>query len=251
MLLTEGSLKLLNDETGQTVALTSVGENIWSFTMPENAITATAAFYRDPTVPPLWDGSVADAFAEGDGTEEDPYIIHDGEELAYLAQLTNANADLTKNKYFELGSDIYLNDLILNDELELEGTPDNEWTPIGNSSNAFRGHFDGKDHIISGLYTNGGDYRGLFGVVEGATIQNLNIIDSYVKGNVIGALAGSLGRNDSCFVSRCYIEATLDPTGSSAGLITGLTCYLKMKNCYTNGQVKNSYSYRGSLVGQI
>ena len=251
MLLTEGSLKLLNDETGQTVALTSVGENIWSFTMPENAITATAAFYRDPTVPPLWDGSVADAFAEGDGTEEDPYIIHDGEELAYLAQLTNANADLTKNKYFELGADIYLNDIMLNDELELEGTPDNEWTPIGNSSNAFRGHFDGKDHIISGLYTNGGDYRGLFGVVEGATIQNLNIIDSYVKGNVIGALAGSMGRNDSCFVSRCYIEATLDPTGSSAGLITGLTCYLNMKNCYTNGQVKNSYSYRGSLVGQI
>jgi hypothetical protein len=251
ILLSESDLKLINDSTGHAITLTNVAENIWSFTMPDFSVTASADFHRNPDLPIVWEGDIAETFVEGEGTEEDPYIINYGEELAYLAQLTNANADLTKNKYFELGADIYLNDIMLNDEFELEGTPDNEWTPIGNSSNAFRGHFDGKDHIISGLYTNGGDYRGLFGVVEGATIQNLNIIDSYVKGNVIGALAGSMGRNDSCFVSRCYIEATLDPTGSSAGLITGLTCYLNMKNCYTNGQVKNSYSYRGSLVGQI
>ena len=36
-----------------------------------------------------WDGSVATAFAGGDGTESNPYQIADGAQLAYLASEVN------------------------------------------------------------------------------------------------------------------------------------------------------------------
>ena len=33
----------------------------------------------------VWDGSVAESYRSGKGTEDDPYIISNGSELAYLA----------------------------------------------------------------------------------------------------------------------------------------------------------------------
>ena len=41
----------------------------------------------------VWDGSVATSFAGGSGTQDDPYLISNGAELAYLAQITNEDAD--------------------------------------------------------------------------------------------------------------------------------------------------------------
>lgn len=32
----------------------------------------------------IWDGSVADSFAGGSGTEDDPYLISNGKELAFF-----------------------------------------------------------------------------------------------------------------------------------------------------------------------
>ena len=37
-----------------------------------------------------WDGSIATAFAGGDGSANNPYQISNGAELAYLAQEVNA-----------------------------------------------------------------------------------------------------------------------------------------------------------------
>ena len=40
----------------------------------------------------VWDGSVAESFDSGTGTEDDPYIIKTAEQLAYLAQYVNSGA---------------------------------------------------------------------------------------------------------------------------------------------------------------
>ena len=40
-----------------------------------------------------WDGSVAESFAGGTGTEEDPYQIANGAQLAYLAQFVNSDSN--------------------------------------------------------------------------------------------------------------------------------------------------------------
>ena len=57
----------------------------------------------------VWDGSVADGFAGGSGTEEDPYIIMTAEQLAYFAQSVNSG-DRYYDTYIRMDSDIQLND---------------------------------------------------------------------------------------------------------------------------------------------
>ncbi|MDR2648146.1 MAG: hypothetical protein LBB94_00270 [Clostridiales bacterium] len=50
------------------------------------------------------------------------------------------------------------------------------WSPIGYAK-FFKGTFDGNGHTISGLWSakNGLGYKGLFSVLEGATVKNLTI----------------------------------------------------------------------------
>ena len=254
MLLTEGSLQLTNDLTGQSISLSKEDDLTWSFTMPTADVTVTAALHRDPAMPPVWDGTIAEAFAEGEGTEDDPYLIHDGEELAYLAQLTNANGALTKGKYYKLANDIYLNDQILNEKYEIEETPENIWTPIGiSNANSFQGTFDGSNHIISGVYIPEGTYVGLFGNINNrAIIKNLNLIDTYVEGINVAALVWAVANNDSAYISNCFVEAVLKTESSHyAGMLAGFL-YSKgsIENCYSTGAVIKS-SYGGGIASNV
>ena len=58
-----------------------------------------------------WDGSVATSFRKGDGTEENPYIISNGSELAFfIEQLKDTDY---KGVYFELSNDIVINSGVL------------------------------------------------------------------------------------------------------------------------------------------
>ena len=252
MLLTDGSLVVTNDETNQSITLTSVSENLWSFVMPDTTVTVTAGFHKDPNLPPLWDGSIAEAFAEGEGTEDEPYLISDGEELAYLAQLCNANGELTKGKYYELASDIVLNEDVLNDDFSLNGTPANIWTPIGkDNNNAFQGFFDGKNHKIEGVYIPSGDNAAFFGYTKNAKISNLSLIDTYISGYNNGGLVFNATATDTTIISNCYVEAHLVCTGSyrSAALVYLLGDKCGVENCYTNGQI--DANWKGGLVYQM
>ena len=253
MFLADGTLKVINDSTGLSLTLTPIAENIWSFIMPAFSVTASAGFYRDPNAPLLWDGTIAQTFAEGDGSEDDPYLISTPDELAYLSQLTNANGALTQGKYYQLAADICLNDQMLNGNYELEGIPENVWTPIGNSSNnSFKGVFDGNNHTISGVYIpDGNDCSGLFGTIDGATVNDLSLIDTYVKGsNYTGGLVGQVAYNDSCFIKRCYVEANVTSTNSYSGVLIGYSYYYGViENCYAAGRASAS-SYPAGICGQ-
>ena len=66
------------------------------------------------------------------------------------------------------------------------------WTPIGSYSNRYTGTFDGEGHTISGLQVSGGDYVGLFGYVNGGTVQNVNLTNVRVS-----ALIGSAAWRDT------------------------------------------------------
>ena len=88
----------------------------------------------------LWDGTTASGFEGGSGTEQDPYQIASGAQLAYLAALVNSGApgEKCKDEYFVLTSDLNLNNL--------------EWIPIGKDAvkmllgesdySVFAGNFD-------------------------------------------------------------------------------------------------------------
>lgn len=66
-----------------------------------------------------WDGTIATGYAGGTGTENDPYQIANGAQLAYLAQKVNSGTNY-EGYCFVLTSNINLNML--------------KWTPIGSSS---------------------------------------------------------------------------------------------------------------------
>ena len=287
MLLTGGA-PVVTDAADGSVKLTALSDSIWSFTMPESAVTVTASFYKDPNAPNVWDGSVADSFAGGSGTLEDPYLISDGAELAYLSKIANDNPNSTAGQYYQLVSDIVLNEDVLDENFNLKnGIPANLWTPIVDTEyynqQKFQGDFNGNGHIISGLYaerTSYPQYVGLFGCLGGnAKIHDLAVIDSYILCQYTGGLiTGGIG--DNATISRCYVEGRLTGNCQYSGLLAGGAggtptieyCYTSgyhdgaqahsgllgasngatVRNCFTAARVlNNGYSRTGALVGWI
>jgi len=126
-----------------------------------------------------WDGTPATSIKYGAGTSTFPYLIRNGNELAFLAQRINANDANYQDKYYQLANDINLNNMA--------------WTPIGTFATPFRGFFDGAGYTISNLRVNITAYPGnnanaafgLFGSIGGVdsirtTIKNLEINSSSI-----------------------------------------------------------------------
>lgn len=198
----------------------------------------------------VWDGSVATSFAGGSGTQDDPYLISNGAELAYLAQITNEDTDgsMTRDKYFKLTADIVLNRDVLNDDFTLNGTPANIWVPIGLSNNKFYGNFDGVKHRIYGPYLpNLGTiaYNGVFGAISEANIHDICVIDGFTQGGSANGLV--VGLMTDSYLSRCYASGRAE-SGGEAGLVVGNNTRGTMEYCYSNGYVVSSYAH-GGLVG--
>ena len=65
----------------------------------------------------VWDGTVAEGFAGGDGlTEETAFKIATPAQLALLGKTVANNPAATKDKYYELTADIILNDINNSDD---------------------------------------------------------------------------------------------------------------------------------------
>lgn len=180
-----------------------------------------------------WDGTAV-AFTKGSGTEEDPWLIENAEQLAYLAQQVNN------------GTDYKWNHFLLFSDLDLNG---NEWMPIGTDSNPFWGGFDGGGHTITGMTITGDrDYVGLFGECRNFTADSSYIKSVTVKGaNIsghshVGAIAGE-GAN----ISDCYsIENTICAAWCVGGICGSLTG--NISGCYNSSSVSGN-STAGGIMG--
>lgn len=189
-----------------------------------------------------WDGTAV-AFTKGSGTEEDPWLIENAEQLAYLAQQVNNGTDY-RGKHFRLVSDL---------DLSVK-----EWTPIGTEGNLFWGGFDGDGHTITGMTITGKEnsYVGLFGECRNFTAASSYIKSVTVKGanisgkSFVGAIAGA-GAN----ISDCYsIENTIYASrcvggvcGSLIGKISGCYNSSSVSGISTAGGIMGSASYEGNV----
>ena len=205
-----------------------------------------------------WDGSVAEAYAGGDGTPENPYQIATAEQLALLAQQTNNGT----------GGDAYY---ILTDDICLNENPDVNpvlWTPIGhvvgNEPPYFTGHFEGNKMSISGLVcetSSGHGIVGLFGCTNGAVIQNVTLRNCRLVGTqYTGALVGYAGLTDitSCYVDDVSVTCEVRSAGGLVGFF-GLpygvsqnsndTCHIV--DCHVNQGVTVYGRLSGGLVGEV
>ena len=216
-----------------------VGENI------NDPFTPSDPSDEETTV---WDGSIASGFAGGSGTEDDPYIIEKAAQLAYLSSSVNAvyKGNTYEGKFITLVNDIYLNDLAGWENWD-DNRPENIWTPIGNGSKAFKGTFDGDNHIIYGMYTKYGlDYQGVFGHIEG-NIKNLGIKQSYAEGHdYTGAIAGYAFAST---ISNCYNEGYVEAHRYVGGIVGG-TAETEITYSRNIGTIYGG-SYVGGIVGRL
>lgn len=91
-----------------------------------------------------------------------------------------------------------------------------EWTPIGKSGKSFKGTFEGNGHKISNLNTVNQDYAGLFGYINGGTIQNITVYGNIsISGKKrIGGVCGLMQNNskiENChFIGQIYANTSGD-----------------------------------------
>ena len=218
-----------------------------------------------------WDGNIATAFAGGRGTENDPYQIADGAQLAYLASEVNKEGKTYENSYFVLTADIDLNN--------------KDWTPIANSFSdallggsdyrVFAGNFDGNGYTISNVSIGSeaapleADVFGFFGATEGK-ISNLNLdtvsIHGIAKVASIGAVvgfAGGLVGSSGGSIENCHVTGlTMDMSAPSnvyaaaywvGGLVGALDGTQLINECSVSGGIteKAGKGSIGGLIGEL
>ena len=159
------------------------------------------------------------------------------------------------------------------------------WLPIGNDDNHWKGKMDGQAHTISNLYIKTAqNYVGLFGDIDGATIQDLifdyakveNVNTTGTKTDYTGILAGKaygyppapikgikttnnctvIGQKDTGGIvgwakinlENCENRSSVKGTGNVGG-IAGECLDRNIKCCTNYGTVENDDGRIGGIIG--
>ena len=118
--------------------------------------------------------------------------------------------------------------------------------PIGNTSNRYKGTFDGQGHYIMAMEISRSseDYVGLFGVLTGgAYIKNVAIYaDCAISGHAfVGGIAGGTNGNGIVTFENCGNEGAVGAEQQNAAGICGVSmngeCSIVIKNCYNTGVI--------------
>lgn len=126
------------------------------------------------------------------------------------------------------------------------------------TNNAFTGKFDGLDYNIFGLTINRSNEEdvGLFGVVNGATINNVTLVGGSITGNyrVGGIVGNAIGENT--VISNATNSASVtgnSQVGGIVGIITGNSDNKsKVNNVINTGTINgNAGNDVGGLIGSL
>ena len=173
-------------------------------------------------------------FAKGRGTEKSPWII------CTPAQLNEVRNYATG--YFEVA-----NDIDLTPYLQADGTG---WKPI----EVFNGHFDGKKHVIKGLWISLSSVNniGLFAKMDGknSKISNVRVmLDSRgICGN--GYVGGICGYANMGTIEGCRVEGEIKGSNCVGGILgdcAGSSTVISQS--FSTGSVIASTSYYPSAGG--
>ena len=203
-------------------------------------------------------------FAKGRGTEKSPWVICTPAQLNEVRNYTSG--------YFEVA-----NDIDLTPYLKADGTG---WKPI----EVFNGHFDGKKHVIKGLWISLSSVSciGLFAKMDGnkSKISNVHVIldsrgiwgernvggicgyayegtiegcrvEGEIKGSdCVGGILGTYGGNNSMVISQCSSTGSVIASSyaPSAGGISGNGYSGTIENCYSDSDVRTIGSH-GYVMG--
>ena len=185
------------------------------------------------------------AYAEGSGTQANPYLIATAEQLNTIGMFW-----CDWDKHFKLVNNINL--------AEYTGTQFNiigRYVSGNHPANvAFTGVFDGNGHSISN-FTYGSvwtDYVGLFGYIDAAEaeIKHLTLINAHIdaggEGSTVGAVVGCLTNGT---VTGCCIEGGTVSGRAGIGGLVGRNPNGTISNCHATASVLGTLQNHGGLVG--
>ncbi len=213
--LNMGNYTLYHVEKGVTVPMTYAAteaelnaHNEFTYDPATGDVTLAMATFSEVALTAdtenAWNGETK-AFAGGTGTETDPYIIANADQLAYMGDRVSNDNTNYGSAHYKLIADVNIGGIenynangrkvlfypIGYNKVGGTTTDKGNWYTYGG---AFKGVFDGTGHTISGIYQNTwamvGDYSGtyyndamgLFGYVTGGTVKNLTIDNFYSEG---------------------------------------------------------------------
>jgi hypothetical protein len=194
------------------------------------------------------------------GTPERPYLISSRADMEALSKNVNASHNYTDTCF-----------LLTRD---LTGAEDIVTTVIGNTINSqefessisdndfesryfaglFAGLFDGGGHEITAniKVSEEENYMGIFGVVKGATIKNLNVSGEisgiYCAGSICGFSIGGTR------IISCSNQATVTGrvySGGICGYIGAMYSISEIIGCHNSGEIVVNGKYGGSASGGI
>lgn len=189
----------------------------------------------------------------GSGTQSDPYLIQDREDLVNLNRAVSTNAQDFEGDLF-----VQTNDIDLDYATDFRGiSPDN------NPARVFNGTYDGQGHAIHRLRLDSiarnsagvpqargsQSNAGLFGFIgPSGTVRNVVIAaDCHITGwQYVGAIAGTnAGRIENCRNHAAISAVAAHAAGiagqqAATGVITG---------CYNDGAITSGGNYAAGIAG--
>lgn len=235
----------------------------------------------------VWNGD-ASPWTNGNGTQNDPYLIETASNLAYLAQKVNEGYESSGMLVFDGVYFVQVDDFDLGNQ---------NWTPIGSvdaslNGFVFAGCYDGGFHQISNMRINSSmPAVGLFGAMSGnAVIKHLvvnqaNIVTTGMgAGGIVGGMAGdatlyqcgfsgtiTVNNNgtycgaggvvgvagQNALINQCYFEGSVNVTnngGFTAAAAAGGICAFaqnetRISSCYNTGNVSANAMFLGVAGG--
>ncbi len=251
------------DMKGET-AITKLAALSDAYTLPDNSTPVLKSWANKSD--DVWSGFAVNTL-KGNGTASSPYLISDGEGLAY------AILNCGTGKYYKLTNDIYLND-IYSVDWETAEAKGNYVPSSWLEEVTFNGYFDGDGFTVYGIYYPVGNGKenstftsaALFPLVNSNThIKNVGVRYSHIE--IFGHASGIVGfikridnnKNiviDSCFADETnYIVHTRqnDSTEcSSAGILGGtlFTPNITISNCYSRANLSGPYNI-AHIIGSV
>lgn len=176
----------------------------------------------------------ADTALQGEGTEENPYLLYTRVDLFCVNNDVNAS--------YKLMGDI---------DLEKQ-----EFTPIGNAeAGAFAGAFDGNGHTISNLKVSSGKYAALFGcnegIVKNIVLKNIDVSGTRYAAGVVAENAEA-GIIADCKVLSGKVQGVDGLNPLNIGGICGLNGG-KLEGVFENRAIvksEESSSIAGGIAGK-
>ncbi|MDD6328380.1 MAG: hypothetical protein PUA62_08035 [Lachnospiraceae bacterium] len=166
-------------------------------------------------------------FWEGKGTQEDPYLIKNFDDLQLLQERVNSGESFC-GIYFQQTNDINMESI--------------KWIPIGVDGNVFSGIYDGTGHCVTNIRISektADQAYALFGTVSGI-IANFGI----ESGSIVAPLASSIvaqSEGQEALIINCYNKASIN--GIVASGIAYDFRYGTIACCYNAAEVKGECVY--------